>query len=128
MAGKKSPSIFSTLQKTTENASAVNGELTRQLPVASLVDNPMNRFSMAEDEQFTSTMASVEADGFPLQWKPGDFLLLCSDGLVNTVTDQEIMFEILHNGQPEDCLQRLMAISKQRGAPDNVTAILLMND
>ncbi len=67
-------------------------------------------------------------DGFPLQWKPGDFLLLCSDGLVNTVTDQEIMFEILHNGQPEGCLQRLMAISKQRGAPDNVTAILLMND
>ena len=71
---------------------------------------------------------AVEADGFPLQWKPGNFLLLCSDGLVNTVTDQEIMFEILHNGQPEDCLQRLMAISKQRGAPDNVTAILLMND
>ena len=60
--------------------------------------------------------------------QPGDILLLCSDGLVNTVTDQEIMFEILHNGQPEDCLQRLMAISKQRGAPDNVTAILLMND
>ena len=47
---------------------------------------------------------------------------------MNTVTDQEIMFEILHNGQPENCLQRLMAISKQRGAPDNVTAILLMND
>ena len=34
----------------------------------------------------------------PLQWKPGDFLLLCSDGLVNTVTDQEILFEVLHNG------------------------------
>ena len=51
MAGKKSPSIFSTLQKTTENASAVNGELTRQLPVASLVDNPLNRFSMAEDDR-----------------------------------------------------------------------------
>ena len=30
---KKSPSIFSTLQKTTENASAANGELTRQLPL-----------------------------------------------------------------------------------------------
>ena len=71
---------------------------------------------------------AVEADDFAIQWKAGDFLLLCSDGLVNTVTDQEIMFEILHNGQPENCLQRLMAISKQRGAPDNVTAILLMND
>ena len=61
---KKSPSIFSTLQKTTENASAANGELTRQLPVDSLVDNPLNRFSMAEDEEFLSTMRSVEQDGF----------------------------------------------------------------
>ena len=61
---KKNPSIFSTLQKTTDNASAVNGEFTRQLPVDALEDNPLNRFSMAEDEQFASTMASVEADGF----------------------------------------------------------------
>lgn len=74
------------------------------------------------------TDPTVEADGFHLQWKKGEFLLLCSDGLVNTVTDQEILFEISHNGQPEDCLQRLIAISKERGAPDNVTAILLMND
>ena len=64
MAGKKSPSIFSTLQRTTENASAVNGELTRQLPVKSLTDNPLNRFSMAEDEEFQSTLRSVEQDGF----------------------------------------------------------------
>lgn len=28
MASKKNPSIFSTLQKTTANASAVNGEFT----------------------------------------------------------------------------------------------------
>lgn len=74
------------------------------------------------------TDPTVEADGFPLQWKKGEFLLLCSDGLVNTVTDQEILFEIKHNGQPEDCLQRLMAISRERGAPDNVTAILLLNE
>ena len=64
MASKKSPSIFSTLQKTTENASAANGELTRQLSVDALVDNPLNRFSMAEDEEFLSTMRSVEQDGF----------------------------------------------------------------
>ena len=61
---KKNPSIFETLQKTTESASAVNGEFTRQLPLASLLDNPMNRFSMAEDEEFLSTLASVEKDGF----------------------------------------------------------------
>ena len=64
MASKKSPSIFSTLQKTTENASGANGELTRQLSPYDLVDNPLNRFSMAEDEEFLSTMRSVEQDGF----------------------------------------------------------------
>ena len=61
---KNTPSIFSTLQRTTENASAANGELTRQLPVKSLTDNPLNRFSMAEDEEFQSTLRSVEQDGF----------------------------------------------------------------
>lgn len=63
MAGKKTPSIFSTLQKTTENASAVNGELVRQLPVSALMDNPLNRFSMNEDDKFRATLASVERDG-----------------------------------------------------------------
>jgi len=61
---KKNPSIFSTLQKTAENASAVNGEFTRHLSVDLLDDNPLNRFSMAEDEEFLSTVASVERDGF----------------------------------------------------------------
>ena len=61
---KKRPSIFSTLQKTTENASAANGELTRQLPTDALRENPLDRFSMAEDEEFLSTMRSVEQDGF----------------------------------------------------------------
>ena len=71
--------------------------------------------------------AAVQADTFPVQWKQGDFLLLCSDGLVNTVTDQEILFEVIHGGALEECLQRLLALSRKRGAPDNVTAILLMN-
>ena len=61
---RKNASIFATLQKTAESASSVNGELVRQLPVDALEDNPLNRFSMAEDEQFLSTVASVEKDGF----------------------------------------------------------------
>lgn len=70
---------------------------------------------------------SVQTDSFYVEWKQGDFLLLCSDGLVNTVSDQEILFEVIHNGEPETCLTRLVALSRQRGAPDNVTAVLLMN-
>lgn len=60
---RKNPSIFATLQKTAESASSVNGELVRTLPLDALEDNPMNRFSMAEDEQFRATVASMEKDG-----------------------------------------------------------------
>ena len=69
----------------------------------------------------------MQADHFYVEWQQGDFLLLCSDGLVNTVSDQEILFEVIHNGEPATCLERLVALSRQRGAPDNVTAVLLMN-
>ena len=55
----------------------------------------------------------------------GDFLLLCSDGLSNMMDDQEILFEVVHGGEPEYCCQRLLEIAKNRGAPDNVTSVLI---
>lgn len=61
---KPKTSLFSTLQKTTEVSSSVNSELVRQIPVEKLVDNPMNRFSMEEDEEFIRSMNSVKEDGF----------------------------------------------------------------
>lgn len=69
----------------------------------------------------------AEGDGYICPMEPGDYLLLCSDGLVNTVTDQEMLFEIWHGGAPETCLARLLAIAKNQGAPDNVTAVLMQN-
>lgn len=69
----------------------------------------------------------VRCDTFPVEWKQGDFILLCSDGLVNTVSDQEMLFEVIHDGEPDNCLSRLLSLSRERGAPDNVTAVLLMN-
>lgn len=64
-----------------------------------------------------------ECDCYTCQLLPGDFLLLCTDGLVNTVTDREIMAEVLR-GDTDTCMDRLLAISKSRGASDNVTVVL----
>ena len=44
---------------------------------------------------------------------------------MNTVTDQEMLFEIVHGGDLDTCLDRLLHISKSQGAPDNVTAVLM---
>ena len=68
---------------------------------------------------------SALSDEYICPLEPGDFLLLCSDGLVDTVTDQEMLFEVIHGGDLNSCLERLLAISKSHGASDNVTAVLM---
>ena len=56
----------------------------------------------------------------------GDFILLCSDGLSNMMDDQEILFEVVHGVNKQHCCQRLLNIAQNRGAPDNVTSVLIM--
>jgi len=68
---------------------------------------------------------SALSDEYIYPLEPGDFLLLCSDGLVDTVTDQEMLFEVIHGDDLNTCLDRLLAISKSHGASDNVTAVLM---
>lgn len=70
------------------------------------------------------TEPDVECDIFFPKVKEGDYLLLCSDGLSNVVTEKEIMTEVIKGGAPDDCCQRLLDIAMQRGAPDNVTIVL----
>jgi len=68
---------------------------------------------------------AIRADLFEQILLPGDFILLCSDGLSNMVSDEEMCYEILHGGPPEDCCQRLLDTALSRGAPDNVTIVLI---
>lgn len=72
------------------------------------------------------TEPSVKADIFHLDLKRGDELMLCSDGLTNLVHDQEILFEVVHGSEKAECCQRLLDIAKNRGAPDNVTSVLIL--
>ena len=71
------------------------------------------------------TSPQVFADVFRVELHRGDCLLLCSDGLSNQMDDQEILFEIAHGARKEDCCHRLLEIAKDRGAPDNITAVLI---
>ncbi len=68
---------------------------------------------------------TARPDLYQEPYTPGAFLLLCSDGLSNMVTDQEMLYEIIHGGEPSDCCKRLLDTALSRGAPDNVTAVLL---
>jgi len=72
------------------------------------------------------TEPMVESDLFRLEVGRGDFILLCSDGLSNMMDEQEILFEVVHGVNKQYCCQRLLDIAMNRGAPDNVTSVLIM--
>ena len=55
-------------------------------------------------------------------------VLLCSDGLVVTATDEEMYEAVARGDTPAESLEHLLELSKQRGAPDNVTAVLLYQE
>ena len=107
----------------------------RQITVDhSLVQMMLNRGELTEEEakNFPEKNVITRAIGmepvalcdlFHLEVKKDDCILLCSDGLSNLLDEQEILFEIMH-GQRDSCCQRLLAIAKDRGAPDNVTCVL----
>ena len=72
------------------------------------------------------TEPTVQSDVFSVRLERGDALLLSSDGLHNEVDDQEILFEVVHGVNNDNCCQRLLEIANMRGAPDNVTCVLVL--
>ncbi len=67
----------------------------------------------------------VLGDCYQTELQEGDFILLCSDGLSNLLSDMELLFEVVHGADKSSCCQRLMKIALSRGAPDNVTVVLI---
>jgi serine/threonine protein phosphatase PrpC len=56
--------------------------------------------------------------------QPGDQFLLASDGLTRIVDDTELAVE-LRSKQPEEAADKLIETVLSRGAPDNVTIIII---
>ncbi len=67
---------------------------------------------------------SIRSDVFCVEYKEGDVLLLCSDGLTNTVTDAVLQAELSQLTSSEETARKLLTLAVEQGAPDNVTVIL----
>jgi len=72
------------------------------------------------------TEPAVTGDIFHQKLEKQDCLLLCTDGLSNMVDEQEILFEVTYGEDKQGCCQRLLEIALNRGAPDNVTSVLVL--
>jgi protein phosphatase len=68
--------------------------------------------------------ASVQVDtGGPLPLRSGDVIIVCSDGLHGQVSDDELG-GIVQQLLPEEAAERLVALSNERGGPDNISVIV----
>ena len=65
------------------------------------------------------------ADCFRQPLSPGDYLLLCSDGLTGEVSEPEMYYEVYQSDVPEKACQTLVDIANSRGGHDNITVVLV---
>lgn len=67
----------------------------------------------------------IEADCWELDLEPASRLLICSDGLTNELSDQEIARVLLDKPDAGDVASELVRQALARGGIDNVTVVVL---
>ncbi len=67
---------------------------------------------------------SVDIDLFDRSWKPDDVLLLCSDGLSGSVTDERLCSILRQGGSLDVLADTMVREALQNGSSDNITVLL----
>ncbi|MDS1029869.1 Stp1/IreP family PP2C-type Ser/Thr phosphatase [Bacillota bacterium LX-D] len=67
----------------------------------------------------------VNIDIFEKSIKRGNLVLLCTDGLHNLLSDEEIYFILLEMKDLESAVDDMIKLAYSRGAGDNITIILI---
>ena len=113
-----------------------DGEILAQTEDHSWVDEQVKLGLMSKAEAETDrrknivtrcvgTHEEVTVDTYRWHIVPGDMLLLCTDGLVNMVPDEDIMREFRRNGNAAEIAQRLVNLANENGGKDNITVVVV---
>ena len=94
-------------------AGRIDREMARTLPDKNIITRAVG----AEDD--------LSVDFFRETIMEGDILLLCSDGLTNMITDQEIARIVFSIRSLEEAADRLVYEANMAGGKDNISVILI---
>jgi protein phosphatase len=94
---------------------AITAEQARSWPSRNVITRAIGADDSPELEMLHGTL------------EPGDAFILCSDGLTNHVSDQEILTAVLRNS-PQAACDDLIDLTLDRGATDNVTVVVVRFD
>jgi PPM family protein phosphatase len=67
----------------------------------------------------------VQVDTYRIDLKPGDRLLICSDGLTNMLSDDTIAQTLRRHADPQQAADTLVDMANQAGGDDNITVVLV---
>jgi PPM family protein phosphatase len=113
-----------------------NGELKAVTEDQTWVNEVGRKLGLDEDSLRTHPMRHVltmaigvseqlRVNTYSVRPQPGSQVLLCSDGLHGVVADSDMAKALAQPGSVEDRCRHLIALARERGGPDNVTAVLL---
>ncbi len=99
--------------------------------VQSLIDSGRLNESEAASHPQRNVLTRVLDGGHPTEAdlsireiKPGDRILLCSDGLSGVVSSDTIGATLLANADPQDAVNELVDLALRAGGPDNITCVV----
>ena len=93
------------------------GELTRSEAKTSLLSSQLTAF--------VGMTSPAEAAVNAVRVRPGDRLLLCSDGLYSMLEDREIVRILRSSRSPEKVCRRLVEAANAAGGRDNISAVYI---
>jgi PPM family protein phosphatase len=73
------------------------------------------------------TEYNIEADLGKHEMLDEDYILLCSDGLTNLITDSEMMKIVLSAKDVDQACENLIDKAKENGGFDNITVVVIHN-
>ncbi len=68
---------------------------------------------------------TTKADIFEYEYRSGDTIIMCSDGLSGMVEDDVILNAVKNSGTSRETAETLIEIAKENGGLDNITVIVI---
>ncbi len=102
----------------------------------SLVEEMVRKGNLSEDEaehypnkniitRAVGTEKTDQVDTYIVKLLPGQWILMCSDGLTNMLTDEEIQDIVQSNQKLEAKVDHLIHVANDKGGFDNISVILI---
>jgi PPM family protein phosphatase len=112
-----------------------DGELARLTEDHSLVEELLKKGKLSEEEALEHPQRSVitravgieptvEVDTWSYAVRPGDVILLCSDGLTDMLAESAVQRVLVESATLRSAAERLIAEANDAGGRDNITVIL----